>query len=914
MKTSFKPRLLTLFVLAALPGAVHSAFAVDYDGVHQTVQDDLTGQDVNIKNGADILFIPQNEFGMKSITSTDSSFDIGGGGNIGPVTTTNSNAIYGKSLAPQQLRISDDGLQYQTFTVDATGGKQEFDNVLIENKGDQIDIGQPDEIFEGTAVKLTGASKTDSAIFGPKAILRGGHIGTDPLSAPDAGTGLGVLNYQGSITVNQSHILGGLHGIYIMNDTPASKTSHVILNGATVTSGGDGIVQEGNGTLDVNGGTVTGRDNRGFGSGIELQTKGVNQSNNLNITSGATITGGMVGLNILEDNNQGVDNTGSVFKVNISDSAVTGGREGILIHALGDSAKAKTLTTLNLNHAQINSTRTTGSSAIEVDSPGATINIANGSQLNGGSGQALYVYDSGSADVNVDNSALNGNVLNKGTTNINLKNHASWTGTMQDVTNMTLSSGTAWSLTGNSSITGNLVNDGTVSLAHGSTPGNILTVGGNYTGNNGNLLFNTALGDDKSVTDKLLIKGNAAGTTNVSVTNAGGSGAKTIDGIEIIHVDGASTADTFKQKGRIVAGAYDYTLKHNDKSWYLDSHQTDPGPGPHPIPPIDHVVRPEAGSYIANIAAANTMFQTQLHDRLGETRYIDPLSGEEAVTSLWLRQVGNHNRFRDSSGQLKTQSNTYVAQLGGDVAQWSSTAQDRWHLGLMAGYGNSHSNTRSSISGHHAKGSVDGYSVGVYGTWFANEADRTGAYVDSQLQYGWFNNHVNGDDIAAESYKSKGLTASLETGYTFALGESGSTAHPTRYFIEPNVQATWMGVKADDLRESNGTQVSSQGDDNIQTRVGARAFMKGHSTLDNGKDRDFQPFVEVNWLHNTKRFGTTLNGVAIEQAGATNIGEMKVGVEGQLTKRMQLWGNVGQQLGDQGYSNTEATLGVKYAF
>ncbi|WP_240780380.1 autotransporter outer membrane beta-barrel domain-containing protein [Serratia proteamaculans] len=547
--------------------------------------------------------------------------------------------------------------------------------------------------------------------------------------------------------------------------------------------------------------------------------------------------------------------------------------------------------------------------------PGATINIANGTQLHGGAtGNALYVYDGASANVNVDNSALNGNVLNKGTANISLKNHASWTGTMQNVSNMTLSSGTAWNLTGTSSITGNLVNDGTVSLAHGTTPGNVLTVNGNYTGNNGNLLFNTALGDDKSATDKLLIKGNAAGTTNVSVTNAGGTGAKTIDGIEIIHVDGASTADTFKQKGRIVAGAYDYTLKHNDKSWYLDSHQTDPGPGPHPIPPIDHVVRPEAGSYIANIAAANTMFQTQLHDRLGETRYIDPLSGEEAVTSLWLRQVGNHNRFRDSSGQLKTQSNTYVAQLGGDVAQWSSTAQDRWHLGLMAGYGNSHSNTRSSISGHHAKGSVDGYSVGVYGTWFANEADRTGAYVDSQLQYGWFNNHVNGDDIAAESYKSKGLTASLETGYTFALGESGSAANPTRYFVEPNVQATWMGVKADDLRESNGTQVSSQGDDNIQTRVGARAFMKGHSTLDNGKDRDFQPFVEVNWLHNTKRFGTTLNGVAIEQAGATNIGEMKVGVEGQLTKRMQLWGNVGQQLGDQGYSNTEATLGVKYAF
>ncbi|RIF02879.1 autotransporter outer membrane beta-barrel domain-containing protein, partial [Shigella sonnei] len=28
--------------------------------------------------------------------------------------------------------------------------------------------------------------------------------------------------------------------------------------------------------------------------------------------------------------------------------------------------------------------------------------------------------------------------------------------------------------------------------------------------------------------------------------------------------------------------------------------------------------------------------------------------------------------------------------LGGDLAQWSSNAQDRWHLGVMAGYANQH--------------------------------------------------------------------------------------------------------------------------------------------------------------------------------------------------------------------------------
>ncbi|WP_325965924.1 autotransporter outer membrane beta-barrel domain-containing protein [Serratia rhizosphaerae] len=158
------------------------------------------------------------------------------------------------------------------------------------------------------------------------------------------------------------------------------------------------------------------------------------------------------------------------------------------------------------------------------------------------------------------------------------------------------------------------------------------------------------------------------------------------------------------------------------------------------------------------------------------------------------------------------------------------------------------------------------------------------------------------------------MTASAETGYTLAVGQSGSEDNPTRYFIEPQAQVTWMGVKADDLTEDNGTRVSSQGNDNIQTRLGVRAFMQGHSRMDNGKNRTFQPFVEVNWLHNTKRNGVTMNGVSLEQAGATNIGEMKLGVEGQLSKQTALWGGVGQQIGDKGYSNTTATLGVKYSF
>lgn len=81
-----------------------------------------------------------------------------------------------------------------------------------------------------------------------------------------------------------------------------------------------------------------------------------------------------------------------------------------------------------------------------------------------------------------------------------------------------------------------------------------------------------------------------------------------------------------------------------------------------------------------------------------------------------MRHVGGHERFRTGDGQLNTQANRYVLQLGGDLAQWSSNAQDRWHLGVMAGYANQHSNTQSNRVGYKSDGRISGYSAGMYAT------------------------------------------------------------------------------------------------------------------------------------------------------------------------------------------------------
>ncbi|MEM8228100.1 autotransporter outer membrane beta-barrel domain-containing protein, partial [Morganella morganii] len=316
-----------------------------------------------------------------------------------------------------------------------------------------------------------------------------------------------------------------------------------------------------------------------------------------------------------------------------------------------------------------------------------------------------------------------------------------------------------------------------------------------------------------------------------------------------------------------------------------------------------------------NLYMANNLFNVRLHDRLGETQYTDVLTGERKVTSLWLRNVAGHSTVKSGDGQLKTGTNRYVVQLGGDIAQWSDNDLNRYHIGLMAGYGRISGKTTNHVTKTRAKSDADGYSAGIYGTYYANEADKSGLYVDSWVQYNWFKNRINGDELPEEKYNSDGITLSAEAGYSFLINETqGSDGSTNRWFIQPKAQVTYMGVKMDTHTERGGTRVSATGEGNIQTRLGVRVYGLGQALQDKDNDRHFQPFAEINWLNNSKMTGVSMDDDHVGQSGTRNIGEIKVGIEGQLTRNADIWFNVAQQAGSDHYSDTQGMLGLKYRF
>jgi outer membrane autotransporter protein len=554
----------------------------------------------------------------------------------------------------------------------------------------------------------------------------------------------------------------------------------------------------------------------------------------------------------------------------------------------------------------------------------------------------VIAKDQGAAEVTLMQSGnkLNGNLTSESSGTITLQSAGTWTGSSSvsgGTTDVTLTDAAAvWNVTGNSELTNFTQGAGTVNFpaaASGFT-GTTVTVDGNYSSDGGAINMSTVLQGDTSPHDELDIKGDATGTATITFTKADGTGSKTIEGIKVVQVDGTSDAVFTKpDSNRLTAGAYIYDLKKVGKDWYLTSQRDPDAPlpvvpdtpdtpdtpeQPDILPPTDptdptaHIVKPELGSYAANMLAANTLFTMSLNDRLGETRYSDALKNQKHSGNIWIRTAGGKTHSKMFDDQLTNRGDWGLVQVGGDVVTWAGSGDHRFHAGLMMGYAHQSEKTRSSEVGVTSKGKVSGYSAGLYATYMNAAPVGTGPYVDTWLLWQKFKNKVDPSNSVEESYDSKGWTGSIEAGYTFGLKDwvsADGTVNATR--LQLQAQVIRMGVRADQHVDAENFTVAGTGAGNVRTRVGATVY---HLFTNEKTGRAIKPFIGLNWYHDTKNFGVVYDGVKDRIEGNRNFGEVKLGVEGKVTKHVNLWGAAAYQQGSHSFRNLGAFIGARVLF
>lgn len=465
-------------------------------------------------------------------------------------------------------------------------------------------------------------------------------------------------------------------------------------------------------------------------------------------------------------------------------------------------------------------------------------------------------------------------------------------------------------------VSGNVTNNGTIYVGNknssGDTPadsnyiGNELVIEGDYITDGGTLDLNAIIaGKDNSKSDHVTIKGEIDGTGFIDVNyDTSVSTGGELEYLGLVSVAEGESGDSLKLKDSIKIGDLYYRLMWSSEQneYYLQSSVTDPGDDPWNTEDVENI---HAGTRSALAFMQAQAFDLSLRGHLGETLYVDPVTGEQRKSSFWMVQRGDWTKFSNASGQMDADGNLYTTHLGTDLFKRETDgATFRW--GVLAGFADGDFDVSSNVDGKSSKGSFRGYSAGLYMT--AESKAESGPFLGLQLRWNRFDNEVGPDD-----YDVNGLSLTAEASWDQLLSK-GITDGGRNYEwrLEPHVRAYWTNFSdPGNWTSSLGETYSSDFDNGLLVRVGART--KIQTTLGTGPA--WQAYAEANWVYNNGDYSTTMStqygDVTSTQNGA-EFAEFRLGLEAQFTTNVNVWLEGHHQTGSDDYESTGAMFGFKY--
>ncbi|WP_300632964.1 autotransporter outer membrane beta-barrel domain-containing protein [Pseudomonas sp.] len=555
--------------------------------------------------------------------------------------------------------------------------------------------------------------------------------------------------------------------------------------------------------------------------------------------------------------------------VTASQSRLIGGKNGVVMTNQLNNAEVGKLA-LDNSHVE----GRTGSAIVVEGRPGRVptvdIDVRNGSTLTGGNGTLLEVNDGATANMNIDNSRLHGNVIVEegSTAHLNLQNQAGLTGQLQNVASLNIGDQSFWELTGDSQVGALNLAGGTVKFA-GTDAFYQLDL--KSLDGNGTFVMSTDFA--RGITDFLNIEGEANGNHSLLLA---ASGAEPVnpEEIRIVHTGGGDAK--FSLQGDLVdVGAYSYGLKKEGTDWFLD--------------PNNRVISPGTRSVLALFNTAPTVWYgeaTSLRTRMGELRF------EPGQAGVWIRGYGNKYEVSDSTG-IGYSQNQQGFTLGADTP----LADSQWMVGVMAGHSTSNLNLKRGTSGN-----VKSYYLGAYATWLDEES---GLYFDAVAKVNRFQNEskvgLSDGTSSKGKYSNTGGGLSAEFGRNIKLDDG--------FFIEPYAQMSTVVIQGANYNLDNGLQAKGERTRSITAKAGATVGRD--IQLDSGSV--IQPYLRAAMVHefaNNNKVSVNNNVFNNDLSGSR--AEFGAGMAVKLSKNLQLHADLEHSSGGKVEQPWGANVGVRY--
>ncbi|WP_074381348.1 autotransporter outer membrane beta-barrel domain-containing protein [Bartonella doshiae] len=441
---------------------------------------------------------------------------------------------------------------------------------------------------------------------------------------------------------------------------------------------------------------------------------------------------------------------------------------------------------------------------------------------------------------------------------------------------------------------------------------------------------NVAVKDQK--TDRLIIDGDASGTTTVYITDnskdkyAIESQPSNISGLSLIQVSGKATEDSFKlAKGYITRNGspYKYVLTaHGPQSSHgmADVSQSlfnDDNKNfwdfrlQHQFLDSDskvHALVSQAASYAV---MPHALFTAGISDIAKQEDLLADIRTTQNF-SFFLSPYGNTATLTSERGALKYGYDADIlytaAQVGGAVAALEGK-DINMHLGLMGTYGQL-SFTPKNMEDVD-KSTLNKWSITAYGTLQHNN----GMYFDVLASYG-----ILSGDINTKLTKS---TAQLKDTNTWSasaiIGKEFAT--DTGIAFEPQAQLIYQQLSFENIKDADKLEVDMKNPSQWLARIGARVTKTIASTE---KDNSTSFYGKLNFLtafgDDTKikvgKDSKTGKDFNIDLESVRSSIEGGLGIKANLSKNFSIHADVSyqQKLQKAGISGANFSGGIRYQF